>query len=385
MDEQRSRPAEPTLIPDITITHPQTESTGGPAGFAGSAGIPAELPAGPSRKQAPLPGFESYFPPLELDNSTKSLTTSLLDQWGNERVSNKGAVINIFPSGEITGGFYRTGRRTIPVKREKVVSQEFTRQARKTIRRAVECGATNFKLFVTLTFDPKQAQLDETGRVDQEWAKKELKRFLNTVKKKYDRRVEKRGKEEQGLSYIWVAEIQELNTKNIHFHILIDQPFIPATWLVEIWGQAAGSVNVVKVSNQEHAARYMLKYMSKGHCPIEGKRYGMTQNLLDKIKPQKIRFEGENRREAFGKVKRDYYWEIEQHGGKVTDFGFFIPAPRRARTWKDKQGKVHTSRGVPRNLSANFLKAVKKRMEPIDFEEEVDVTFHDKNPDDVPF
>src|ERR1039457_3557386 len=102
----------------------------------------------------------------------------------------------------------------------------------------------------------------------------------------------------------------------------------------------------------------MLKYMSKGHCPIEGKRYGMTQNLLDKIKPQKLRYEGENRREAFGKVKRDFYWEIERNGGKVTDFGFSIPAPRRERTWKDKQGNVHKSRGIPRNLSTNFLKAV---------------------------
>jgi hypothetical protein len=185
------------------------------------------------------------------------------------------------------------------------------------------------------------------------------------------------------LSYIWTAEVQE--NGNIHFHILVDQPFIPVQWLVELWGQAANSVNVKRISNQEHAVRYMLKYMSKGHCPIEGRRYGMTQNLLDRIKPKKIRYEGEDKREAFTRVKRDFYWKIMNNGGNVTDFGFSIPAPRRERTWRDRRGHFHKTKGVPRDLATNFLKSVDKRMKPIDFEEEVDAAIKDKLPDDLPF
>ena len=357
-------------------------------GVAGSAGSSC-APIHPPDYLPPLPGLEDHFPPspLEFNNSTKSLTPelhALFEKWDREKPV-KGACINIFPSGEITGGYYRTGRRTIPHKREKVISQEFTRQARKTIRRAVECGITTFYLFITLTFDPKLAQMNETGAVDQEWAKKEFKRFLNTLKKKYDRKLEKMNKEHKELNYIWVAEIQELNTKNIHFHMLVDQPFIPVQWLVEIWGQAKNSVNVKKVSNQEHAAHYMLKYMSKGHCPIEGKRYGMTQQLLDRIKPQKIRFEGDARREAFRKVKRNFYWAIENNGGKITDFGFVIPPPKREQVWRDKQGQMRKTKGVPRDLSQRFLKALEKPMKQIDWEAEVDAVYPGNSPDDVPF
>ncbi len=369
-----------------TPESPRSGPQEAPGGSAGSAGTPP----GAQGPHPILPGLEKYAPAgrNEFNNSTKSLTPealAILDQAEAERAVSRGAVINIYPSGEITGGFYRRGgRRTVPVKREKVVSQEFTRQARKTIRRAVESGATTFKIFVSLTFDPKIATLDESGVVDQQWAKKEMKRFLNTVKKQYDRKAEKLGGAHKELSYIWVAEIQELNTNNIHFHILMDQPFIPVKWLVEVWGQAANSVNVKKISNQEHAAKYMLKYMSKGHCPIEGKRYGMTQNLLDAIRPRQIRYDGDDRREAFGKVKRKFYWDIQNHG-KITDFGFAIPAPRRAKHYRDRQGNMRKTRAIPRELAERFLTALEKPMKRIDFEHEVDAAFTDRPTDDVPF
>jgi hypothetical protein len=203
MNEQQATPNEQATQPKNISIPLSTESPDSPAGFAGAAGIPVvskdHPPDNQTEYQAILPGLEEHFPkgPLELDYSTRSLTPearALIDKWDNEKASKKGAVINLYPSGEMTAGFYRTGRRSMPSRRERVVSQEFTRQARKTIRRAVESGITSFKLFITLTFDPKQAKLDESGRVDQAWAKKAFKRFLNTVKKKYDRRLGKTGK-----------------------------------------------------------------------------------------------------------------------------------------------------------------------------------------------
>ena len=397
MKDKSSPPIESVQKTDQADVYDDREASSGPPVVAGipvttggghSLADQPNLPSTNSPMQ-PLPSLEKYFPapPLELDNSTQSLTpelNALFEKWDKEKPV-KGACVNIFPSGEITGGYYRTGRRTVPHKREKVISKEFTRQARKQIRRAVECGLTTFYLFISLTFDPKLAQKNDSGIVDQEWAKKEFKRFLNTLKKKYDRKLEKMNKENKELNYIWVAEIQELNTKNIHFHILVNQPFIPAPWLVEIWGQAKNSVNVRRVSNQKHAAYYMLKYMSKGHCPIEGKRYGMTQQLLDWIKPRKIRFEGDARREAFRNVKRRFYWEIENNGGKMTDFGFVIPAPKREQAYRDRQGQMRKTKGVPRDLSQRLLKALEKPMKQIDFEEEVDAVYPGKSPDDVPF
>ena len=384
----------PTDQPSQTDTaiHHDPGSPGVSAGDAGASGTTAETVEQLSGQQhhPTLPSMEEYFPPspLEFNNSPISLTDeaqNLFKKWEAEDTSSRGACINIFPSGEITGGYYRTGRRSFPRKKERLISQEFTRQARKTVRRAVESGLTTFRLFITLTFDPKQSQLDEAGHVDQQWAKEKFKRFLNTVKKKYDRKAEKAETTKNELSYIWTAEIQELNTKNIHFHILVDQPFIPVQWLVTIWGQAANSVNVKRITNQEHAAKYMLKYMSKGHCPIEGKRYGMTQNLLAQIKPRKIRFAGEDRREAFRKVKREFYWDIENNGGKVTDFGLSIPAPRRSRVWRDKKGMIRTTKGVPKELSERFIHALDKPMKRIDFEEEVDAAHPDNSADDLPF
>jgi len=186
----------------------------------------------------------------------------------------------------------------------------------------VESKTTSFKLFITLTFDPKCATLNESGQVDHDWAKKEFTRFLNSIKKKYDRLAEKTGKESRKLSYIWVAEIQEKNTNNIHFHILANQPFINAQWLATIWGQSPNSVNVKKLNNQEHAANYMLKYMKKGNSPIQGKRYGMTQDLIKGSKPVTYRFDGRGKRKAFLDVLRDLTWEIEQNGGHALEGAF---------------------------------------------------------------
>ncbi len=378
---------EQTLTPETTLT-PSPGPDDGLAGLSGSAGCPARSPGHPSW-HPPLPGFESCFPksPLELDNSTKSLTDiidPIFNSWKAEQASRVGACLNVFPSGEITGGFYRRGPRDTPEKRAKVISQQFSRQARKTIRRAVESGITSFKLFITLTFDPKLSQLNETGQVSQEWAKKECKRFLNTVKKRYDRKAENAGKEHQELNYIWVAEIQEKNTKNIHFHILVDHPFIPVQWLVKIWNQAPNSVNVKKLNNQEHAVHYMLKYMGKGHCPIEGKRYGMTQNLLVAIRPLKLRYEGKDKREAFSKVKRALSQGINDNGGRDMLFGLVIPAPKRARYWRDGSGQVHKTEGISSQVGKRFLRQVKLIMAKVDVER-AGLREMENYADDLPF
>ncbi len=357
----------------------------------------------------PLPGMEAYCPPeppppLELDNSSESLTSKLdhilqtsrrdfssltwdqiqtvLDYEESEGFG-VGACLNIFPSGEITGGCYSRGVKHAPGRKGKIISHKFTKQARKTIRRAVESKITSFKLFVTLTFDPKLSELTESGSVDQEWAKKRFKQFLNTLKKAYDRLADKTGNDDWRISYIWVAEIQEQNTQNIHFHILVDRQFIDVKWLVKIWGQASNSVNIKRLNNQEHAVNYLLKYMKKATSTIEGKRYGMTQNLIDGSKPQKLDFYGRGKRKAFLNIKDRLEWNIKQNGGYVADWGLSLPPPCRPRIWKDKNGNICQKPGVSHKVGKELLEMIQTEMANVDRELSYDnVT---DNSDDLPF
>ena len=187
---------------------------------------------------------------------------------------------------------------------------------------------------------------------------------------------------DEPLSYIWVAELQQ--NGNIHFHILVDR-FIPIKWLVKIWDQAPNSVNVKRLNDQVHAVNYMLKYMKKGNCPIEGKRYGMTQNLLDAIKPVKVRYEGADKLEAFKKIRWAMSLEIADSGGKILDFGLFIPPPQRGRKWRDKQGNIQETKGISKKISDKFLNKLDKAMKAIDFEREVDEAYKNHKSNDLPF
>ena len=395
MDQQQTQTFK-QLPASNTADHQHQKQPARPACGPGSAGViggtAEQVLAKPKQPLRPLPGMERYFPPeapLELDSSSETLTETIdrilekpslhrdlrflspsqrdtLLDWEQENGMGVGACLNVFPSGEVTGGCYSLGRRNAPGTRGKVISEEFTKQARKTIRRAVESKTTSFKLFITLTFDPKSATLNESGQVDHDWAKKEFTRFLNTIKKKYDRLADKTGKEYRKLSYIWVAEIQEKNTNNIHFHILANQPFINAQWLANIWGQSSNSVNVKKLNNQEHAANYMLKYMKKGNCPIAGKRYGMTQDLIKGAKPVTYRFDGRGKRSAFLQVLRDLTWEIEQNGGHALEWGFQIPPPKRESVWRDRQGTIRTKKGTSSQIASKLFDRVNEAAAGID-------------------
>lgn len=132
--ETQQHSASPQLpSTEHTTDHHQEQPSDSPVvpGRAGTIGGAEEtFPTKTATPSPPLPGLESYFPPLplELDNSSKTLTPelkALFEKWDNEK-PRKGACITIFPSGEITGGYYRTGRRTMPHKREKIASEEFS-------------------------------------------------------------------------------------------------------------------------------------------------------------------------------------------------------------------------------------------------------------------
>ncbi len=158
-------------VPAAPINHDQQPNDsihhdpGFPEGSPGNAGLPSGKTGLDQNAnfQPILPGLEEccrQAAPYEFNKCPISLTDeakAILDKAEQDRVVNVGACLNIYPSGEITGGLYKTGRKAPPRKEGKTVSQEFTSRAKKIIRRAGESGAANFTIFVTCTFDPDMA------------------------------------------------------------------------------------------------------------------------------------------------------------------------------------------------------------------------------------
>jgi hypothetical protein len=123
---------------------------------------------------------------------------------------------------------------------------------------------------------------------------------------------------------------------------------------------------VKRLNNQEHAVNYMLKYMKKGNCPIVGKRYGMTQNLINGSKPVKYDFYGRSKRNAFLRIKDELEWQIKQNGGYVADWGLSIPTPRRVRIWRGKDGLMREVPGTSRKIGDDFLDKIETAMAGVD-------------------
>jgi hypothetical protein len=201
-------------------------------------------------------------------------------------------------------------------------------------------------------------QLNELGRVDQRWAKSEWKRFINALTELYHRKAIKKGDSSEELIYLWVVEIQP-GTGNPHFHIVTNKPFIAADKLRKTWGQGPSSVDIDRIKDSRGAGSYLRKYIQKGGCSIHGNRYNMSACLHDTIKPLRIDHYGRSLRNRVLITLADMKKEIELNGGRVSDWGFNIPAPRRMTRYKTKQGHYKVTRPITTGqISLRFLVAI---------------------------
>lgn len=308
-----------------------------------------------------------------------------------EHSSRVGFKIRLFPSGEMTGGQFLTGSQfkvVPPVRCGALFTEGFTSAARVKIRRSVECSKTFLNKFCTLTFSPAHVRLEhndwlsgvsvprtefpplnDDGTVNHKWAKWKLKKFLHAASVQQARR-------QSQLNYVWVAELQTESTGNIHFHILWDK-FFKIEWLTKIWGQASNSVDIRKLNDPLHASRYMRKYLTKDEkSAIQGNRYFISKGLRETMIPEeKIIFEMDHQEsqlipagykpcDLIRDRLQDLKYDVERHGGKVLDFGFSIPMPRRMKRFKNKYGHEQWSRGVHGRLApalASYLTEVADR------------------------
>ena len=403
-------------------------SPSGQTGVACSTGSPV-CPEGDSSFQQPLPTFDSYFPPpprKELSEQAKCLLGSLpvrnlrqqvkeskgyidplllrssnleeyemlkryaalrmrcksdpdfrreyLKEHKIEASSHSCFKVSRFRSGEMVGAFYTTGltsKAPLPSRSGGLVTRRFTRAALKLIRRSVQCSQSFLRYFCTLTFAPGHLQpwhVNEDGTVRHDFAKWKLHKFLDACYRQ-QRRLNRE------LSYVWVAELQK--NGNIHFHILFDQ-FFNNSWLTKIWGQATNSVDITRVNNPLHAARYMRKYITKDEeSEIQGNRYFISQKLRKDMEPvidQLVMAEpvaNDPNRDIL-RIVRHYLTDskeaIENSGGIVLDFGFCIPPPSPPSTWKCKKtGLTVQSSGVSPLLAKSLFTSLYEMTEPLPF------------------
>lgn len=142
-------------------------------------------------------------------------------------------------------------------------------------RKAVANFKPNQSLFCTLTFDDSKTKDFDIRNVAEcnEKFSNFIKRLKRHLKKKIGRDVR----------YLVTIEFQDKNKRYaIHYHMLLDVPYLDNDELAEIWGLGFTKVN--KVKDSKHAAVYCGKYMMKGilDSRLTGKdKYWGSNNLLN--------------------------------------------------------------------------------------------------------
>jgi SepF-like predicted cell division protein (DUF552 family) len=284
--------------------------------------------------------------------------SSFLDKYSILNHQIVGFKLRAFRSHETIGNRFFTGSRVLscpPSRSGDLETDSLTQKAKTKIRRASENATSYLRYFCTLTFSPALVDddnKDDQGNICHKWAKTKIRQFLDTCRHQQKRL-------NRTLSYIWVAELQK--NGNIHFHIIWNQ-FFQITWLTKIWGQASNSVDIKTMKNITHAINYMRKYISKDdQGTIKGNRYNISKELRETMKPiieenvivldtkelpdnpQAI----SEVMEFIDCVKED----IEERGGTVLDFGFYIPPDRTNRDRK----KRFTSKQLSRLMISSLL------------------------------
>lgn len=133
-------------------------------------------------------------------------------------------------------------------------------RARGKVRRFANANFSNFSKFVTLTFADNVTNLKD--------ANSEFERFM------------KRFKRYIGYSPQYIAVVEFQKRGAVHFHMLMNCPYIENSDLARIWGK--GYVKINAIDNVDNIGAYITKYMTKDNLDdrlIGQKSYFMSRNL----------------------------------------------------------------------------------------------------------
>lgn len=137
---------------------------------------------------------------------------------------------------------------------------------RDTIRRLACCNFNNeYDKFLTLTFADNKTDVKECNVLFKAFIRK-LRRY------------------KENLKYLAVIEFQERGA--VHYHVLLNIPYIPQEELQNLWGH--GFVFINAITHVDNIGAYIVKYMTKDNkdTRLRGqKAYLFSTNLK---KPEKI-------------------------------------------------------------------------------------------------
>lgn len=138
-----------------------------------------------------------------------------------------------------------------------------TNQRRRDKIRRLACTNFNNKYdkFLTLTFAENKTNIEECNLL--------FKKFIMRLKYTYELKV---------LKYLAVIEFQERGA--VHYHVLLNIPYIPHKELQELWGNGFVFVNAIK--HVDNLGAYILKYMTKDNndTRLMGKKAYLTSRNL---------------------------------------------------------------------------------------------------------
>lgn len=138
-----------------------------------------------------------------------------------------------------------------------------TNQRRRDKIRRLACTNFNNKYdkFLTLTFKENMTNIEECNLL--------FKNFIKRLKYTYKL---------HNLKYLAVIEFQERGA--VHYHVLLNIPYIPQNELQKLWGH--GFIFINAISHVDNLGAYILKYMTKDNndTRLMGKKAYLTSRNL---------------------------------------------------------------------------------------------------------
>lgn len=149
----------------------------------------------------------------------------------------------------------------IRVVRQVSIRVDNVARTRKKLRRLID---TNFGVgakFLTLTYSDNQGDYSLAYRHFDIFIKR-FKRFLSV----------------DNFAFVSVVEFQSRGA--VHFHLVANIPFVPASVLARLWGW--GFVKINKIKNPHNLGAYVSKYLGKANFDkrfFGKKKYSTSKNL----------------------------------------------------------------------------------------------------------
>lgn len=167
---------------------------------------------------------------------------------------------------------YRTGIRRKPSEeRKEEYRTKRSIRAGNLVKRVARMNFTPKDKFLTCTF--------EENVTDIVYANNEFRKFIKRLNRRFG-----------SVSYITAIQFQKRGA--IHYHALINLPYVSKNELQDIWGN--GIIDIRKLDNVDNVGAYISRYMLKDVLDerLSGKKCYFTSKGLKRPEPEYLNSEG---------------------------------------------------------------------------------------------